>query len=168
MVEYVYRCDRCRKETKEPIRIYGCIVDTETNRVKPEADPPKQDFCPECYRALVSFINAGAEEDEKQESEEKDRKEDPRQKPEKAKEETKGAEKTVAKKTRDRIAQLYKNGAEMEEIERVTGVPMYVISRVIDQEGLGKERYKGQLIQSDGSAPVANVKVDLQGRVKRS
>lgn len=162
MVEYVYRCDRCGKVTKEPLRIYGCAVDTETNRVKPEANPPKQDLCPECYRALVSFINAGAE-NEKQEPEEKGE-EGPRQKPEKAKEETKGA----GKKTRDRIVQLYKGGAEMEEIENVTGVPMYVISRVIDQEGLGKERYKGQLIPSDGSAPVANVKLDLQGRAKKS
>lgn len=160
MVEYVYRCDRCRKQTKTPIRIYGCMIEKETNRVIPEADPPKRELCPDCYSAVQRFIEAGTTEDEEQE--ERKKKEEKEEARKKAEEDT---AKAVAKKTRDRIVLLYRKGSEMEEIETLTGVPIAIISRVIDQEGLGKDRYKGKAVPDSGSAPVANIDMK-QGRVK--
>lgn len=59
MIKHVYICDRCKKEIPDPIRIYGCEIDTQTDRVKPEANPAHNELCVDCYRALCRWIDAG-------------------------------------------------------------------------------------------------------------
>lgn len=62
MIKYTFICDRCGKETDTPIRIFGCRVDTKTDKVAADVDPPKNELCPDCLKSLVDWIKAGPQE----------------------------------------------------------------------------------------------------------
>lgn len=47
----------------------------------------------------------------------------------------------------------------MEDVSKELNLGLTAISRYIDEEGLGKERYKGQSMPSKGSAPVPSATV---------
>lgn len=53
-----------------------------------------------------------------------------------------------------RIKEKYLAGMEMEDIAKELGLTLTAVSRYVDEEGLGKERYKGKTVPSGGSAPV--------------
>lgn len=52
------------------------------------------------------------------------------------------------------LATLYRSGKSMEEIAEILDMSLQDVSRVVDNLGLGKERYKGKVIPSHGSAPI--------------
>lgn len=58
MIRYTYVCDRCRQETKTPLRIYGGKIDTKTNQTLTDQQPHNE-LCPECFEGLVDWIKAG-------------------------------------------------------------------------------------------------------------
>lgn len=62
MRKYVYTCDRCKRETEAPLRIYGCRVNTQTDRVVAEADPAHNELCTDCFAKLIDWIKAGQTE----------------------------------------------------------------------------------------------------------
>lgn len=57
---------------------------------------------------------------------------------------------------KERVREKYLTGMEMEDISKELNLGLTAISRYVDEEGLGKERYKGQPVPSKGSAPVSS------------
>ena len=55
---------------------------------------------------------------------------------------------------KDRVREKYLAGMEMEDISKDLNLGLTAISRYVDEEGLGKERYKGQPVPDKGSAQV--------------
>lgn len=151
---YRYICDKCGKDTTHPIRIISRLVNTLTDKERPEDEPDRSELCEKCFGEMLAWIygkdggdTEPAEQAEAQLSEPEQR--------------------GIAQKSRSEIIRLYKEGKEMGEIEKQTGVPIAIVSRVIAQEGLGDERYKGQYIPDKGSASIQSTmgpRISQRGR----
>lgn len=59
MRRYAYTCDKCGKEVDTPIRVLVYQVDVKTDKEVQEEHPEKNELCPDCYRRLCMWIDAG-------------------------------------------------------------------------------------------------------------
>lgn len=122
MRKFVYVCDRCKKEISDPIRIFGCQVNTKTDRVEAEADPAHNELCVDCFRDLIKWIDVG-----------------------------------ICETNYDAIIRLYREGKEIDEIEKLTGIPVAAVSKVVVENGLGAERYgEDAALKKGGKAPLGS------------
>lgn len=58
MKKYVYYCDRCKKQTDKPVRVYAHDIDLATN------DPGAEhmaavELCPECTQKVIDLLHGG-------------------------------------------------------------------------------------------------------------
>ena len=152
MIKITYICDKCGAETK-PEDIFELLAMAPADGVSVPGDVMAEledrHICRKCIAGLFP-----TEAEEKPE-------EKPAEKPAKKAKKSRGSTELDKKKAwylskskEAQVIEMYKAGKEIEEISDELMVGFAPISRFIHDLGLGEERYKGQYIPSDGSAPV--------------
>ena len=149
MIKTIYICDRCGREVTEA-DIFELIPACPGGKLTVPAEVSKllgeRHVCADCIRNMFKRRTIrnedGFHEVAKNEHVETPSERDMRK------------TRYVSKKNYDAICKLYKEGKELEEISDALMIAVCEVSKVVNNEGLGAERYKGQNVPSEGSAPI--------------
>jgi len=170
-----YVCDRCKKDisAKERIKIHAYAGE---DFLSFSTDLDNADFCKSCFakiqREIFQIDEPGTEDGrveetpypititvpaEAEKAPEPERVELPKEEPEPVAETRKPHFKKLQSlnaELKEEARRRYREGQEMLDIAKEMNCYPYVISNLIQEEGLGKERYAGQPIPSKGGAPI--------------
>ena len=157
-------CDYCKKDVaaEERIKILAYAGQSQTQI---PTDLDGMDYCQSCFSKvlrLIVFANPPeepvvpapileAEEAPEPERIELPKEEEPKHAPISEK---KKKLQSLNEELKEEARRRYRAGEEMLDIAKEMNCYPYVISNLIQDEGLGKERYAGQKIPSNGSAPI--------------
>jgi len=163
-----YVCDRCKKDIpeKERIKIHAYAGD---DFLSFSTDLDNADFCRSCFGKIqreifqldepavetpypiTITVPAVAEEAPEPERIELPKEEEQKHAPISEK---KKKLQSLNEELKEEARRRYRAGEEMLDIAKEMNCYPYVISNLIQDEGLGKERYAGQKIPSNGGAPI--------------
>lgn len=166
-----YVCDRCKKDIseKERVKIHAYAGE---DFLSFSTDLDNADFCKRCFAKIqreIFQLDEPAEEASKEASAypititvpvaeaapEPERIELPKEEPKHAPISVKKKKlQSLNEELKEEARRRYRAGQEMLDIAKEMNCYPYVISDLIQKEGLGEERYAGQKIPSNGGAPI--------------
>ncbi len=157
MIKVTYICDKCRKELKDT-EAFELIPAHPDGKMAVPADVAAffagKHVCKKCMSYLFRAMPPKLTERKTVLNEEGHREIVPGDHIESPIEKDRKKTYFVSKANYDQIVQLYKDGKEMVEISDELMIAVSAVSKVIHENGLGEERYKGQYIPSHGGSPI--------------